>query len=347
MSRCRLTLPFLLVAAIAGCRGSRFHSGTEAEPIRYSIIGRGAGDSMTGVAAKAAEVEAGRAASGGGLFFRIEREVPTAPTVKAQAELIDRVAATKPDGILLALSPGDEVNAAIQKASASEIPVVCLWQDSPKSGRLVACAPNDVSLGEELARQLLDARKGMSSGKIAILSLNAKADSLQARIQGIRQHVKNSAPSTKVLEPLYCDGDPEKAQTLVREALRKNPDIQALILLGDWILAKDDGLAAVPKSVTVVSADVSTETRTALRLGKIARVVAPRSIEAGRAGIFALEQLRREVKLEFAAPIDTGFDILYPDERSLPIGELRSGIRVFSVGQYDIRWSDWLDKGVD
>ena len=302
---------------------------------------------MAGIAAKAAEIAAGQVASGSGLYFRIEREVPNGPTSKAQAETVNRVAATKPDGILVALNPGEEMDAAIKKASAAGVPMVCLWQDSPKSGRLVACAPNDVAMGEELARQLLDARKSMTSGKVAVLSLNAKADSLQARVQGIRRHIKSAAPSVRMMEPLYCDGDPEKAVTVVREALRKNPDIQALILLGDWMQMKSDGLAVVPKSITIVASDVATETRTALRVGRIARVVAPRSIEAGSSGIYALEQFRRQEKLEFAAPFDTGFDIIYPDDRSLPIGELRSGIRVFSVGQYDIRWSDWLDKGTD
>ena len=249
--------------------------------------------------------------------------------------------------MLVALNPGEVVEKAVKNASET-IPTILLWQDASKSGRMVACAPNDAGLGEELARQILDVRKGMSSGKVAVLSTDARSESLEKRIQGIRRHFKSVAGGVEVVA-VYGEGDPAKSEAKLAEARRKNTDIRGLIVLGDWLFRGASGLASIPPTdkVTTIAADASGNTRKALRMKKIARVVAPRSIEVGTSGIVALEQVRKNGKDRFETPFDTGFDILYPDVRSLPVGEPRSGIRTFTVEQYDSKWTFWLDKGVD
>ena len=74
MLRRRFALLAVSFAVFAGCQSGHFHSGTQSDPIRYAIIARGADDEMSAVAARAAEAAAGRAASGAGLYYRIERE---------------------------------------------------------------------------------------------------------------------------------------------------------------------------------------------------------------------------------------------------------------------------------
>ena len=341
-----LALPLLLSL---GCPKNRFHAGTSAEPIRYVFIARSSEDAMAAVAVKSAETTASQVAGGGGLYFKIERVIPERNTAAAQAAAIDTAIASKPDGIVVATNAGTETDAAIKKASGLNIPVVLLWLDAPGTGRLVECGPNDIAIGEELARQFVDARVDSQPGKIAVLSIDAKSVSYQDRIRGLDRYLRRTAPDLLLVKPLYCQGDSQKAASMIKEVCAKNPNLRGILLLGDWLLSDPAGVAALPDParVTVVAADLSNGARAALRTGKIARIVAPRCVEAGREAVRALEHLRQGVKDEFNAPIDTGFDLIFKDATVRPIGEGRTGIRSFSAGEFDDRWQRWLERGTD
>ena len=344
-TRLAAALPLLL---LLGCPKSRFHAGTSADPIRYVFVARSSEDAMSAVAIKAAETTVSQVAGGAGLYYRIERAVPASATPAAQAAAIDSAAASSPDGIVVATSSAPVVDAALRRATAKRIPVVLLWLDAPGTGRLVVCGPNDIVIGEEMARQFVDARADSSPGKIAVLSSDAKSASYQDRIRGLDRYLRRAAPDLRLLKPLYCDSDPAKAAALVKEVRAKNADLRGVLLLGDWLLSASGGRAALPDpaKVTVVAADLSNGARSALRQGRIARLVAPRCVEAGREAVQALERFRQQTKDEFA-PIDTGFDLIFKDAATRPIVADRRGPRPFSAGEYDDLWQRWLDSGTD
>ncbi|MGC4046009.1 MAG: substrate-binding domain-containing protein [Armatimonas sp.] len=346
----RLVFPALalLLCLSLGCPKPRFRSGTAQDPIRYVFISRSDQDMPALLAIRAAETMAGEAATGANKMYRIERVAPVPPTADAQAAEVEKLIPSDPDGIVVMVNASPKLDAAIKKATDKDIPVICIGADAPKSGRTAVCAPSDLAIGEELARQFLDASK-VRYGKVAILSTDPKSDSMQARLRGADRHLRSSAPDLILLKPLYCEGDSKKAAALIRKAVAETPDLKGLLLLGEWALTDDQARKSLPDpaKVTTVAADISTGARELLRTGKIARLVAPRCVEMGREAIKALEALRQEKKDEFGAPIDTGYDVIYKDFAVRPVGEERGGIRAFSVGEYDDRWQRWMDKGSD
>ncbi len=332
-----------------GCPKPRFHSGTAKDPIRYVFVSRSDSDMPALLAIRAAETTAAEVATGVNKMYRIERIAPSTPTADAQAAEVEKIIPSKPDGIVVMVNASPRLDAAIKKAIEAEIPVVCIGADAPKSGRTAVCAPNDLAIGEELARQFIDAAVGVRYGKVAILSTDAKSESMQARVRGVDRHLRASGPDLTLLKPLYCEANSKKAAALIRKTVAENPDLKGLLLLGEWALESDEARKSLPDptKVTTVAADISTGARELLRTGKLARLVAPRCVEMGRESIKILEQVRREMKDEFGAPIDTGYDLIYKDFSVRPVGEARGGVRAFSVGEYDDRWQRWMDKGSD
>jgi ABC-type sugar transport system substrate-binding protein len=333
---------------LSGCPKPRFNPGTSEKPIRYVFLSRSDTDMPALLAIRAAETMVAGVASGVNKMYRVQRIAPPNATPEAQAAEIEKLIPTDPDGIVVMVNASPRLDAAIKKAVAAEIPVICIGADAPKSERTAVCAPSDLAIGEELARQFLDAAK-IRYGKVAVLSSSPTSESMQARVRGVDRHLRSEGPDLTLLKPLYCDADSKKAAQVIRKVVAENPDLKGLLLLGEWALESEEARKSLPDpgKTTTVAADISVGGRDLLRQGKLARLVAPRCVEMGVEAIRALEMIRTEVRDEFGAPIDTGYDLIYKDFAVRPIGVQRGGVRAFSVGEYDDRWQRWMEKGSD
>ncbi len=139
----------------------------------------------------------------------------TAPDVKddaKQIEMINNAVANGAKAILLAANGPEAVNDALKEASAAGVQIV--YVDSPATFEpSVQTLSTDnqaagKTAGETMIKALSD--KGVTSGKIGVVSVNASTDSTAKRDAGFRSAFEGTA--FELQETQYCDGDAAKSK---------------------------------------------------------------------------------------------------------------------------------------
>ncbi|MCR1898457.1 ABC transporter substrate-binding protein [Irregularibacter muris] len=139
-----------------------------------------------------------------------------APDVKddaKQIESINNAIAGGAQAILLAANGPDAVTAALKEAENEGIKIV--YVDSPADFPAAQTLATDneaagKTAGEEMLKALED--KGITSGKIGVVSVNASTDSTVQREKGFRSAFEGT--DFEVLETQYGDGDAAKSKDI-------------------------------------------------------------------------------------------------------------------------------------
>ena len=137
-----------------------------------------------------------------------------APDVKddaKQIESINNAIAGGADAILLAANGPDAVTATLEEAQAEGIKIV--YVDSPADFPAVqTLATNNEAAGKTAGEEMLSAleAKGINSGKIGIVSVNASTDSTVQREKGFRSAFEGTG--FEILETQYADGDAARSK---------------------------------------------------------------------------------------------------------------------------------------
>jgi ribose transport system substrate-binding protein len=137
-----------------------------------------------------------------------------APDVKDDAKQIEQInnaVADGADAILLAANGPAAVTSALEEAAAAGVKIV--YVDSPADFPAVKTFSTDnEAAGETAGKQALDAlaAKGVTSGTIGVISVNAATASTVARETGFKSAFEGT--SFEILETQYCDGDAARAQ---------------------------------------------------------------------------------------------------------------------------------------
>lgn len=132
-----------------------------------------------------------------------------APDVKddnKQIESINNAVAAGADVILLAANGPNAVTAALKEATSAGVKIIYVDSaaDYPAEQTL---ATDNVAAGATAGQQMLDAfkAKGITSGTIGIISVNAATASTVARESGFRKVFEGT--KFTLLETQYCNGD--------------------------------------------------------------------------------------------------------------------------------------------
>jgi ribose transport system substrate-binding protein len=139
-----------------------------------------------------------------------------APDVKddaKQIESINNAIAGGADAILLAANGPDAVTATLKEAEKAGIKIV--YVDSPADFPAVQTLATDneaagKTAGEEMLKALKD--KGITSGKIGIVNVNASTDSTVKREKGFRAAFEGTG--FEILETQYGEGDAAKSKDI-------------------------------------------------------------------------------------------------------------------------------------
>lgn len=139
-----------------------------------------------------------------------------APDVKDDAKQIESVnnaIAGGAEAILIAANGPDAITASLKEAAAEGIKIV--YVDSPANFDAVATLATDnkaagKTAGEKLIASLEE--KGITSGKIGIIGVNASTDSTVKREEGFRSAFEGT--EFELLETQYSDGDAAKAKDI-------------------------------------------------------------------------------------------------------------------------------------
>jgi len=145
----------------------------------------------------------------------------SAPDVKddaKQIEIINNAVADGAKAILLAANGPDAVTSALQDATNAGVKIV--YVDSPANFPAVATFSTDnKAAGKTAGQQMIEAlkAKGVTSGKIGIVSVNAATNSTVNRDAGFRSAFEGTGFT--LLETQYGDGDAAKSQALAENII--------------------------------------------------------------------------------------------------------------------------------
>ena len=139
-----------------------------------------------------------------------------APNTKDDAQQIECVNNAVSGGynaIIVAANGPDAISSALKEAQSKGVKIV--YVDSPANVEAEATFSTDnkaagKTAGEEM-KKALDA-KGVTSGKIGIINVNAATDSCVAREEGFRSAFEGSG--FELLETQYGEGDAAKSQSI-------------------------------------------------------------------------------------------------------------------------------------
>ncbi len=139
----------------------------------------------------------------------------TAPDVKddaKQIEMINNAVANGADVILLAANGPESVNDSLKEAAAAGVQIV--YVDSPATfGPVIQTLSTDnQAAGKTAGETMIEALagKGITSGKIGVVSVNASTDSTVKRDAGFRSAFEGSG--FELLETQYSDGDAARSK---------------------------------------------------------------------------------------------------------------------------------------
>ncbi len=130
-----------------------------------------------------------------------------------QIECVNNAVAGGYNAIIVAANGPDSISSALQEAKDKGIKIV--YVDSPANVEAEATFSTDnkaagKTAGEEMIKALSD--KGVTSGSIGIVNVNAATDSCVAREEGFRSAFDGS--KFELLETQYGEGDAAKSQSI-------------------------------------------------------------------------------------------------------------------------------------
>lgn len=146
--------------------------------------------------------------------------------IDQQIQLIENTLARRPNGLLLAALDGNALLPSVERVHSKNIPIVTF--DSSVNSDIPASfvATNNkaaAAMAADAMGKILDGK-----GKVAIVAHNAGTSSAIKRIDGFVEQIRKQYPDIAVLNPLYSDGDPQRAMNQTMDIVRANPDLSAV-----------------------------------------------------------------------------------------------------------------------
>ena len=130
-----------------------------------------------------------------------------------QIECVNNAVAGGYDAIMVAANGPDAISGALKEAMDAGIKIV--YVDSPANVDAEATySTNNKAAGKTAGEEMIKAleSKGITSGDVGIVNVNASTQSTVDREEGFREAFDGS--DFKLLETQYCDGDAAKAQSI-------------------------------------------------------------------------------------------------------------------------------------
>lgn len=135
------------------------------------------------------------------------------------------------DGLALAVVEAPSAYILINKAVQNDIQVVTFDTDSPSSKRLTYIGTDNVGMGRELGRVLIQINDG---GGTSYGMIGTDSSNIRERYQGVRESLANSKWIEAVDSPMDCGGNASLAVEQMSELVQANPTIGAIIPVGAW-----------------------------------------------------------------------------------------------------------------
>ena len=211
---------------------------------------------------------------------------------KAQQLEFERIAKTKPSGILISPANPELMKADIDAAVAAGIPVVTMDADSPSSKRLLFIGTNNYQAGVMGAKVAVKELRG--KGEVVILTIPAMAN-LNDRLRGYRD-IFAAYPGIKITRIIDIAGNPRLAFDAAEQIISKEKNkVDAFVCL-EAVAGKE--VAAVldrhnVKGKTVLAMDTDSGTLEWIKRGVIAATIAQKPYTMSYVGLTLLNNLHQ------------------------------------------------------
>ena len=186
---------------------------------------------------------------------------------------LDRIGARRTHGVLLKAPDVPEVVDAVARLAAKGIPVVTLVTDLPSSRRAAYVGVDNRAAGATaayLVQQWLGERPG--SVLVTLSSNNFRGE--EEREMGFRAQMRSTAPSRRLVEITETDGIDSTMRALVRDAVRRHPDVAAVYAIGGGNQATVDVFGELGRTCAVfIAHDLDEDNTRLLRDGRVSAVL--------------------------------------------------------------------------
>jgi ABC-type sugar transport system substrate-binding protein len=227
MSKARVVVAWLAIAAVAGCGGSTEPVGgggaSSGEPLRVAFIPQ-----LVGIPYFTAMERGGKqAAKDLGVEFTY-RGAPTA-SAPQQVQLMDTLVRQGYDAVSVSVLDPASINPAIAAARAKDVAVLTSDSDSPDSERQAYVAQaTDQALGDTLMDRL--AAQIGERGQVGIVSGEATATNLNAWIKFMKERAQERYPDIEIVDTRFTKGGAtEDAQRQAQELMTSHPQLKGLV----------------------------------------------------------------------------------------------------------------------
>jgi ribose transport system substrate-binding protein len=200
-----------------------------------------------------------------------------------------RIAATKPAGMLVSVADAKLMTPSIDAAIAAGIPVITIDSDAESSKRLFFIGTNNYESGQMGGRLLADKLHG--EGNVAVLYTVGQPN-LELRLEGYRS-VLATHPGMKLVDTADLKGDPTAAFDAAEKILNKpNAKVDAFILLeGQSGSQVSEVLKRDNKKKVLIAMDALTPTLDAIESGWITASVTQKPFTMGYFGLRMLADI--------------------------------------------------------
>lgn len=191
----------------------------------------------------------------------------------------------------------------IEKSVEKGIHVVTFDTDAEESKRLAYIGTDNVAMGDELGRVLLQINS--DGGKYGMVG--ADGDNIQQRYEGVRKALANSKWVEVADSPKDCGGNATLAALQMFELAEANPDIKAVVPVGAWPMFENltwiDFVDENPDVITVVGDSLQVQIDL-MNMGYANALVGQLPFEMGSKSIDRLLEVRKSQEAGLGLPFE-------------------------------------------
>jgi ribose transport system substrate-binding protein len=152
----------------------------------------------------------------------------------SQVQIIQDLITQGVDGMAISVPDADVAVNVIKQARDAGIAVITFDADSPKSARQAYIGTDNVEMGRELGRQLM--QRQPKPGMYITQSGGPAAENLNERLRGLNEVLSKAGWKIAPGSPSYCNDDAALANQQLSDQLTANPNADAVVPIGGWAL---------------------------------------------------------------------------------------------------------------
>ena len=146
--------------------------------------------------------------------------------IAEQIDMVENAITKKATAILLAALDTEALIPVVEKAKSKGIPVV-MFDSNVNSDIPLSFVATDNKAAGGVAAEMLGKQLG-GKGVVGIVAHNAGTSTAQQRRDGFIEKMKEMYPDIKLLEPVYSDGDHQRAMDKATDMMQSNPNLAAI-----------------------------------------------------------------------------------------------------------------------